>query len=161
MTATTNLGIDLLETGQINKDPTINTGFSKIDATLPLMLADAASDPATTGKAPGSTYFNTTAKVMKILTKSGVWSVANGYLGEFSTDPATTNLQAGSTYYNSTAKMVKILNSSSAWTFATGYLGEFAADPATTSLGAGATYFNTATSKLKLLKSDSTWVNVA
>lgn len=115
MTTTTNLQIELLEVGGLQKDAAINTGFSKIDAACPICLADAASDPATTGKAPGTTYYNTTAKVMKILLKSGTWSVVNGYLGEFSADPASTGLQAGSTYFNTTASKLKVLKTDATW----------------------------------------------
>lgn len=115
MTTTANLQIELLETGQLNKDPTINTAFEKLDAVVPVCLANSATDPSTAGKAAGTTYYNTTSKTMKILLKSGVWSVANGYLGEFNTDPATTNLQAGSTYYNTSASKLKVLKSDLTW----------------------------------------------
>lgn len=113
--STTNMAMELLEVGQINKDTTINTALTKVDTLAAIALADAASDPATTGKAPGTTYYNTSSKVVKILTKSGVWSVVNGYLGEFASDPATTNLQAGSTYFNTGSSKLKVLKSDITW----------------------------------------------
>ena len=115
MTTTANLQLELLEVGALQKDASINTAFSKIDAATPICLPDAATDPSTSGRAAGSTYFNTTSKVMKILTIGGVWSVVNGYLGEFAADPATTNLQAGSTYFNTGVSKLKVLKSDSTW----------------------------------------------
>lgn len=58
MTTTTNLGLTLLEVGQNSKEATINTNMAALDSKTPRALPDAASAPATTGLAPGSTYFN-------------------------------------------------------------------------------------------------------
>jgi hypothetical protein len=59
MTTTTNLGLTQLEIGQKEKEVTINTNNAVLDVKVPRALADAAAAPATTGLAPGSTYFNT------------------------------------------------------------------------------------------------------
>jgi hypothetical protein len=59
MTTTTNLGLTQLEIGQTEKEVTINTNMAVLDAKVPRALPDAASAPATTGLAPGSTYYNT------------------------------------------------------------------------------------------------------
>ena len=59
MSTTTNLGLTQLEASQKDKVVTINTNNSVLDAKVPRALADAATAPATTGLAPGSTYFNT------------------------------------------------------------------------------------------------------
>lgn len=59
MATTPNLGLTDLEVGQKNKEVTINTNNALLDSKTPRALADAASAPATTGLAPGSTYYNT------------------------------------------------------------------------------------------------------
>lgn len=73
MTTTANLQLELLEVGALQKDASINTAFSKIDAATPICLPDAASSPASTGRAAGSTYFNTTDNKVYWLRPNGSW----------------------------------------------------------------------------------------
>ena len=77
MTTTTNLGLTQLEIGQKNKEVTINTNNSLLDSKVPRTLADAASAPATTGLAPGSTYFNTTDSKVYWLRPNLTWIALN------------------------------------------------------------------------------------
>lgn len=73
MTTTANLQLELLEVGALQKDASINTAFSKIDAATPICLPDAASAPVSTGRAAGSTYFNTTDNKVYWLRSNGSW----------------------------------------------------------------------------------------
>lgn len=73
MTTTTNLALTLLEVGQKEKEVTINTNMSLLDTKVPRALADAASAPATTGLAPGSTYFNTSDSKVYWLRPNLTW----------------------------------------------------------------------------------------
>lgn len=77
MAATTNYSLTLLETGQKEKEVTINTNMTTLDNT-PKYLGDLSVDPASVTTTPlGSTYFNTTTSKLKVLrqkTPSVVWS---------------------------------------------------------------------------------------
>ena len=73
MTTTTNFSLTLLDVGQKEKEVTINTNFQKLDNEVPKYLGEATSDPATTGRAPGSTYYNTTASKLKVLKSNMTW----------------------------------------------------------------------------------------
>lgn len=78
MAVTTNRSMTLLEVGQKEKEVTINTNFTTLDA-IPKYLGDAASDPTPTTTIPvGSTYYNTGSSKLKVLRSKGpdVWSVA-------------------------------------------------------------------------------------
>ena len=70
---TTNLLLTLLDVGQKEKEVTINTNFALIDSTVTRFLGDLASDPATTGLAKGTTYFNTATSRLKVLRGTNVW----------------------------------------------------------------------------------------
>ena len=72
MAATTNLGLTYIEIGQKDKSTTINTNMDLLDA-LPSYLGEAASDPATTDVAAGSTYYNTTTSNLKVLKSDLTW----------------------------------------------------------------------------------------
>lgn len=73
MTTTANLQIELLEVGALQKDASINSAFAKIDAATPIGLPDSATAPVTAGRAPGSTYFNTTDNKVYWLRSNGSW----------------------------------------------------------------------------------------
>lgn len=79
MAATTNYALVLLETGQKEKEVTINTNFSTLD-NIPKYLGDLATDPTSVTTTPlGSTYFNTGILKLKVLrqkTPSVIWSNA-------------------------------------------------------------------------------------
>ena len=115
MTITTNLGLTQLEVGQKSKEATINANNTILDEKSVLVLADAAADPSSTGKAPGTMFYDTVKKVMRIVRVGGYWNTLNGYQGEAAADPATTNLQAGSTYFNTVSSKLKVLKSDSTW----------------------------------------------
>lgn len=70
---TTNLLLTLLDVGQKEKEVTINTNFNIIDSKLPLYLGELSTDPSTTGKAFGSTYYNTTLSKLKVLKTNATW----------------------------------------------------------------------------------------
>lgn len=70
--ATTNLGLTYLQIGQKDKSVTINTNMDLLDL-LPQYLGELASDPATVGVSPGTTYFNTTSSVIKLLKSDLTW----------------------------------------------------------------------------------------
>ncbi len=72
MATTTNLGLTYLEIGQKDKSTTINTNMDLLDV-LPSYLGEAASDPATTGIAPGSTYYNTGSLKLLVLKSDLAW----------------------------------------------------------------------------------------
>lgn len=75
-----------LSIGQKEKETTINTNFSLV----PRFLGEFASDPATTGVATGSSYYNTTTQSIKQLATSGNWhSAAVGK--RFALQATTTN----------------------------------------------------------------------
>ena len=115
MTTTTNLGLTQLEVGQKEKEVTINTNNATLDTKVPIVLADAAVDPSAVGRAPGTMFYDTAKKVLKVLRNGGTWNVMSGYIGEFAADPATTNLQAGSTYFNTTSSKLKVLKTDLTW----------------------------------------------
>jgi len=73
MATTTNLGLTYLEIGQKDKSTTINTNMDLLDV-LPSYLGEFAADPATTGIAPGSTYYNTTGSNLKVLKSDLSWT---------------------------------------------------------------------------------------
>lgn len=73
MAATSNLAITKLEVGQSSKEATINTAFETIDAKAARALPDAATAPATTGLAPGSTYYNTSDNKVYWLRPNLTW----------------------------------------------------------------------------------------
>lgn len=73
MANTTNLGLTYLEIGQKDKSITINTNMDLLDV-LPTYLGEAASDPATTNVAPGSTYYNTSGSNLKVLKSDLTWT---------------------------------------------------------------------------------------
>ena len=79
MATTTNYLMTLLEVGQKEKEVTINTNFTTLDAT-PKYLGDLASDPASVSTTPiGSTYFNTGSSKLRVLrakTPTVVWANA-------------------------------------------------------------------------------------
>jgi len=79
MATTTNYALTLLEVGQKEKEVTINTNFTTMDAT-PKFLGRLAANPATTTGTPlGSTYFNTATSKLVCLTQitpSVIWSNA-------------------------------------------------------------------------------------
>lgn len=77
MTTTSNLGLTLLEVGQKEKEATINGNMTSLDQKTPRALPDAATAPATTGLAPGSTYFNTTSSRVFWLRPNGTWVALN------------------------------------------------------------------------------------
>lgn len=77
MATTTNYSLTLLEVGQKEKEVTINTNFSTLDAAIPKYLGDLAAAPTDLTKIPvGSTYYDTTANKLVVLrNKTGpVWS---------------------------------------------------------------------------------------
>ena len=115
MTTTTNLGLTQLEVGQKEKEVTINTNNSTLDSKVPFVLADAASDPSPTGKAPGTMFYDTAKKVLRILRVGGTWNTMNGYQGEAASDPSTTGLQAGSTYFDTVGSKLKVLKTDGTW----------------------------------------------
>lgn len=112
---TTNLSLTQLDVGQKEKEVTINTNNSLIDAKIGFTLADAGSDPSATGKAPGTTYYDTVKKVVRFLRVGSTWNTMNGYIGEGTSDPATTGLQSGSLYYNTSTSKLKVLLSTGSW----------------------------------------------
>ena len=70
MTTTATFGLTLLEVGQKEKEATINTNFSLLDAAVPRYLGDLSADPSELGSIPvGSRYYNTTSSVFKTLRK--------------------------------------------------------------------------------------------
>lgn len=73
MAKTTNFLLTLLEVGQKEKEVTINQNFSDLDAKIVRFLGDLSADPATTGVALGSTYFNTQTNKLKVLRGTGAW----------------------------------------------------------------------------------------
>ena len=73
MTTTTNYSLVLLDVGQKEKEVTINTNFQTLDNNVPKYLGEAASAPVATGRAPGSTYFNTTTSKVQILKFDHTW----------------------------------------------------------------------------------------
>lgn len=77
MTTTTNLGLTQLEVGQKEKEVTLNTNNSVLDSKVPLALADSATPPATAGRAPGSTYYNTTDSKVYWLRPNLTWVALN------------------------------------------------------------------------------------
>jgi hypothetical protein len=76
MTTTTNFQIPQLEVGQTSKEATINAALVQIDTIVPRYLGDLASDPATTGVAKGSTYYNTATSKLKVLRANMTWANA-------------------------------------------------------------------------------------
>lgn len=76
--ATANLQLTLLEVGQKEKEVTINTNFSSIDAKIIRYLGEFASDPNTSGIVAGCTYFNTTSGKLKTLNSSSAWVASDG-----------------------------------------------------------------------------------
>ena len=78
MATTTNYELTLLEVGQKEKEVTINTNFTTLDA-IPKYLGDLTADPTVLTKVPvGSTYYNTTSSKLRVLrNKTGpVWANA-------------------------------------------------------------------------------------
>lgn len=73
MPNTANLAIVKLEVGQSEKELTINTAFDVIDSKVARALPDAVSAPATTGLAPGTTYYNTTDSKVYWLRPNLTW----------------------------------------------------------------------------------------
>lgn len=73
MATTPNLGLTQLEIGQKEKEVTINTNQTLLDSKVPRALPDAATAPATTGLANGSTYYNTTDSKVYWLRPGGTW----------------------------------------------------------------------------------------
>ena len=73
MATTPNLGLVQIEIGQKEKEVTINTNQSTLDAKVPRALPDAASAPTVTGLAPGSTYYNTTESRVYWLRPNMTW----------------------------------------------------------------------------------------
>lgn len=75
MATTTNKNIVLLEVGQKEKEAAINAGFNILDLS-PEYAGEfiTASEPATTGFPPGSTYYNTTTSKLMFLNSSLVWT---------------------------------------------------------------------------------------
>ena len=76
MSTTANLGLVLLEVGQKEKEVTINTNFTQIDAKIVRYLGELAADPVIANIAFGSTYFNTASNKLKVLKTSGTWANA-------------------------------------------------------------------------------------
>jgi len=74
---TANLGLTQLDVGQKEKEVTINTNNALLDAKCARALPDNASDPATTGLAPGTTYYNTTLSKVKWLRPNLTWITLN------------------------------------------------------------------------------------
>jgi len=72
MASTTNLGLTYIEIGQKDKSTTINTNMDLLDI-LPAYLGEAASDPATTDVAAGSTYYNTGSSRLMVLKSDLTW----------------------------------------------------------------------------------------
>lgn len=73
MAKTTNFLLTQLEVGQKEKEVVINQNFTDLDAKIIRFLGDLAADPATTGVAQGSTYFNTQTNKLKVLRATGAW----------------------------------------------------------------------------------------
>lgn len=73
MAKTTNFLLTQLEVGQKEKEVVINQNFTDLDAKIIRFLGDLAADPATTGVAQGSTYFNTQTNKLKVLRATGTW----------------------------------------------------------------------------------------
>lgn len=74
---TANLGLTQLDVGQKEKEVTINTNNALLDAKCARALADSASDPATAGLAPGTTFYDTTLSKVKWLRPNGTWITLN------------------------------------------------------------------------------------
>ena len=77
MALTTNRSLTLLEVGQKEKEVTINSNFTALDA-VPKYLGDLASDPGVVTTTPiGSTYFNTATVKLKVLRSASPITWAN------------------------------------------------------------------------------------
>ena len=76
MTTTANLALTLLEVGQKEKEATINTNMQLLDQKVPKYLGQLATDPASSGLPPGSTYYNTSSSKLKVLLTTGSWTNA-------------------------------------------------------------------------------------
>lgn len=73
MTTTTNLQLVLLDVGQKEKEVTINTNMALLDSKVPKYLGEYTTDPAASGLAFGSTYYNTTSSKLKVLKTNTTW----------------------------------------------------------------------------------------
>jgi hypothetical protein len=73
MTTTTYLQLQLLDVGQKEKEATINANMDALDTKTLRFLGDLAADPATTGIPKGSSYFNTTSSLLRILRGNNTW----------------------------------------------------------------------------------------
>jgi len=87
---TPNLSLVFLDVGQKEKETTINSNMTLIDTAVkanqdaiedleesvdakPVALADAATNPATTGLIPGTTYYNTSDNKVYWLRPNLTW----------------------------------------------------------------------------------------
>jgi hypothetical protein len=73
MAKTLYLQLDYLEVGQKEKETTINANMNLIDSKALRFLGDLAADPPTTGVPAGSTYYNTTTSVVRLLRGNNTW----------------------------------------------------------------------------------------
>ena len=74
MATTSNFQLTLLEVGQKDKEVTINTAFQSLDNKINRYLGEFATDPNSSGVAPGCTYFNTGSSKLKVLFSNGTWT---------------------------------------------------------------------------------------
>jgi hypothetical protein len=71
--------LTLLETGQKDKESTINTNMQELSNRIPRFLGRLAANPSETGVPLGSSFFNTATSKMVFLTQltpSVIWSNA-------------------------------------------------------------------------------------
>ena len=67
MATTSNFQLTLLEVGQKDKEVTINTALQSLDNKINRYLGEFATDPNSSGVAPGCTYFNTGSSNLRCL----------------------------------------------------------------------------------------------
>lgn len=74
MAVTAKLGLTLLEVGQKEKEVTINTNMSTIDAAS--FQGKFTSDPSPASLKPGATYYNTATSKLRVLIDATTWTNA-------------------------------------------------------------------------------------
>lgn len=96
MATTAYLGLELLDVGQKEKEASINQNSNLIEQKSLRFLGNLASDPSTTNVPKGSTYFNTTTSVLKVLDGANAWvTVGGGGGGGGETGTVTISAAAG------------------------------------------------------------------
>lgn len=73
MAQTSYLQLKYIDVGQKEKEVTINDNMAALDSKVLRFLGDLAADPPTTGVPAGSTYFNTTSSVLRVLRGNNTW----------------------------------------------------------------------------------------